>query len=497
VGGHRETLWYNGSPPLVTTHRSLMSETDRCDVLVIGGGPAGSTVASYLARDGFDVVVLERAVFPRDHVGESLLPFCYGIFDELGLLEEISQRYVRKPGVRFLDVDGVTETTYCFHLKIKDPSYLSFQVLRSEFDELLLNHSERLGARVHQGTKVEAVDFHGPEDITVRAVTPTGETVTFSPRFVIDASGRETFLANRMQTKTAHKELARSALSSHWRGARYEGGLQEGMIQIVYIGGEKLGWIWVIPLSTDRLSVGVVMSTAYFRAERLRLKQAGVDNWQQALYTQELEESAFTKHILDGAEQFWPIQYNGDYSYFCHQKWGDDFGLCGDASAFIDPIFSSGVYLAMNSGRLLSRAVATRLRDGLDAGREALEQTYETIVGAYELVDKLIRVFYTPEAINFAQLGNAGDAFADYDHHQNAMGLQHFLLAGDFFEQANRYSEFVDELRSKDMFRRYQTLVIDRDTFQAPAESSCHHTHDQIFHPMLAEYDRLRAERGI
>jgi hypothetical protein len=151
----------------------------------------------------------------------------------------------------------------------------------------------------------------------------------------------------------------------------------------------------------------------------------------------------------------------------------------------------------MNSGRLLARAVATRLRDGLETGREALDETYTKIVGAYELVDKLIRVFYTPEAINFAQLGNAEGAFADHEHHQNAMSLQHFLLAGDFFEQANKYSEFVDELNSPRMFRRYQALVMNRDTFQAPAEASCHHTHEQVFHPMLAEYDRIRAERGI
>jgi len=467
----------------------------QCDVVIIGGGPAGSTTASFLAKKGHDVVVLERAKFPRDHVGESLLPFCYDIFKELGILEEMEERYVRKPGVRFLDVDNVTATTYCFHHKIHNPSYLSFQVLRSEFDEVLLLHSEKLGVEVHQETKVDAVDFGALDEVTVRATGPSGEPETYQAKFVIDASGRETFLANRMKTKTAHKELERTALSSHWRGAKYEGGLQEGMIQIVYTGGEKQGWIWVIPLSTDRLSVGVVMNTGYFRAERLKLKAQGIKNWQQALYDQELEASGFTKHILDGAEQFWPIQYNGDYSYFCHQKWGDSFALVGDASAFIDPIFSSGVYLAMNSGRLLSAAVDTRLRDGLEAGNEALTSTYEQIVGAYELVDKLIRLFYNPDAINFAQLGQAEGAFEDYDHHQNGMSLQHFLLAGDFFEQSNRYSDFIEELRDPKLFRRYKAYVMDRKDFEADA--SCDHSHDQIFHPKLAEYDKIRAQRGI
>lgn len=444
---------------------------------------------------GHDVVVLERAKFPRDHVGESLLPFCYGIFEELGLLEEMSERYVRKPGVRFLDADNVTATTYCFHHKIKNASSLSFQVLRAEFDELLLARSEALGAEVHQQSKVVAIDFEGHDDVHVQAIGPSGETQTYQARFVIDASGRETFLANRMKTKTAHKELARTALSSHWRGAAYEGGLQEGMIQIVYTGGEKQGWIWVIPLSTDRLSVGVVMNTSYFRSQRVDLRERGITDWQQGLYDQELADSAFTKHILDGAEQFWPIQYNGDYSYFCHEKWGDNFALVGDASAFIDPIFSSGVYLAMNSGRLLSRAVDVRLRDGAERGAAALRDTYGQIVGAYTLVDKLIRLFYNPEAINFAQLGGADAAFDSFEHYQDALSLQHFLLAGDFFEQSNRYSEFVDDLRDRRTLDRYKAYVINRDDFVADA--SCDHTHDQIFNPKLAEYDELRARRGI
>jgi hypothetical protein len=467
---------------------------DRSDVIVVGGGPAGSTAASFLAMKGYDVQVFERAKMPRDHVGESLLPFCYGLFEELGVLAEMEDRYVRKPGVRFLDVDDVTSTTYCFHHKIHDPSYLSFHVLRSEFDELLLLNSAAKGARVTQETKVVAVDFEDGGGVTVGVVGPDGERVDHRTRFVIDASGRDTFLANRMGTKTAHKELERTALGSHWRGANYTGGLEEGMIQIVYTGGDKLGWIWIIPLSADRLSAGVVMNTSYYLEQRRKLKAEVGDDWQLTLYRQELFASAFCQEVLADAEQFWPVIYNGDYSYFCHQKYGDNFALVGDASAFIDPIFSSGVYLGMNSAKLLADAVDVRLREGSEQGLKALDIVYDQIVGAYDLVDKLIRLFYTPEVLNFAQLGNAEGAFG-YEHHQNAMSLQHFLLAGDFFEQSHRYTEFIDELRSPRRFEQYKSFVIKRPTFRA--DRSCEHEHEVVFGERMERWNAERAARGL
>jgi flavin-dependent dehydrogenase len=444
---------------------------------------------------GYDVVVFERDLFPREHVGESLLPFCYRILEELGVLDQMVDHFVRKPGVRFLDIDDTTATTWCFAHTIKDDSYLSFEVLRSEFDEMLLDHSAALGAEVHEETKVHDIDLDGT-DVRVRATGPNGDEYDVSCRFVVDASGRDTFLSNRMKTKRAHKMLDRTALSSsHWSGAKYEGGLQEGMIQIVYTGGEKQGWIWVIPLSTDRLSIGVVMNSAYFREQRALLKEQGVEDWQQALYTQELDKSSFCKRILADAKQERPVLYNGDYSYSCEQKWGDKFCLVGDASAFIDPIFSSGVYLSMNSARLAAGAIDTMLSKGIEDGREALGDTYENITAAYTLVDKLIRLFYTPEILNFAQLGSASQAFEDYDHYANAMALQHFLLAGDFFEQANRYSEFIDELRDPKLFRRYQSYTFNRPAFRA--DSTCDLSHEEIFPANGAAHDERRAYLGI
>src|SRR5262245_42168946 len=169
--------------------RPMAPIAERTDVLVIGGGPAGTNSASFLAREGWDVTVFERAVFPRDHVGESMLPFCYWIFEELGILETMKDRFVRKPGVRFLDTDGVTNTTFCFNQKIDGPSGLSFQVLRSEFDELLLDHSIEEGAHVHEGVSVRKVDFDegDGEGVRVTVEDADGEQHEIAARFVIDA----------------------------------------------------------------------------------------------------------------------------------------------------------------------------------------------------------------------------------------------------------------------------------------------------------------------
>jgi flavin-dependent dehydrogenase len=475
---------------------TAMQQDHESDVLVIGGGPAGSTMASFLAKKGHSVTVLERARFPREHVGESMLPFCYRVFEELGILEEMKSRFVRKPGVRFIDVDGTTNTAWCFNRHITDESNLSFQVVRSEFDDVLLRHSESLGARVFEETRVVNVELgEGDERSVVTASQANGTTTTFGARFVVDASGRDTFMSNRLGTKTAHKELERTALScTNWKGAAFRDTLEQGLIQIVYLGGEKQGWIWCIPLGTDRISVGVVMNTAYYRAQRARLKAAGVDDWQRALYLEEIDTAPFTREILADAEMAGNLQVNGDYSYVCHQKWGENFALVGDASAFIDPIFSTGVFMAMKSSSIVSNAVDARLREGAEAAERVFKESYEKVTGAYDLIDKLIRLFYTPEVVNFAQLATADKAFEDFDHYRNAMGVYHFLISGDYFERPDYYDEFIELLREDKTFNRYRKTIIDRPTLNT---TSCDVPHDVAFHEGLKLHEPRREREGI
>lgn len=456
------------------------------DVIVIGGGPAGSTTASYLAMAGFDVALFERERFPREHVGESLLPFCHGLFEELGVLDQMKQHFVRKPGVRFVTADGKHFTTWCFDRVIDDESYLSFQVARAEFDQLLLRNSSRLGVSVHEETKVVDAEFVDPGDeshgVTVTVEAADGSTRDYRARFLLDASGRSTFMGTRMRERKANPDLDRTALWTHYGNVELKGGLEEGISVIVYLGGDKKGWAWVFPLGVDRVTVGFVTDNAYIRTRKKELEDQHGADWKLALMEGEVHSSPFIHRILEGAERTKPLYVNGDYSYTVETKYGPDFALVGDAGRFIDPIFSSGVFLSMKSGRIVAGAIEAMLGGDNPRDPAPLEAAYKTINGAYNFVHRMIKLFYTPHALSWAEAGGAVKDVDSAIEHGDAMAAGHYMLAGDFFEKQEKYNSMFEVLENPTNFSRYKKLVIDRETFQ---EGSCRVDRNEIF-PELA-----------
>ena len=438
------------------------------DVIVAGGGPAGSTSAALLARDGHKVLLLEREKFPRDHVGESFLPFCYKLFEGLGVLDQMENTFVRKPGVRFIDRNGKVATTWCFDVVIDDPSYLSFQVNRAIFDTILLNNTRRLGADVREETRVTDIDITNPESVTVESVDADGVEQVHKARFLIDATGRDAIVGSKHGWRKAREELDRTALWSHWEGVELKGGLEEGMSIIVYIGEEKKGWMWVFPLTEDRITAGVVMQNSYIRDQRKSLQAEGITDWKTAMCERELRESPFVKSLIDGpgAHRVLDVQINGNYSYEVTNHYGANYAMIGDARGFIDPIFSSGVFLSMKTAHLVSAAVHKQLTTDVGPMGPDLIGAYKQITGAYNFVHRMIRLFYNPHAITWAQVGVDHQA---HKRHESAMAAGHYMLAGDFFENHERYNKFFDALEDPKGFERYKKLVLDPREDEAPS----------------------------
>ena len=216
-----------------------MSKANTHDVIVIGGGPAGSTAATWLARAGHKVLLLEREKFPREHVGESLLPFCYPLLEDLGVIDQLKRNFVRKPGVRFIDRDGNVSTTWCFDHVIKDETYLSFQVIRGEFDHILLKNAAKNGAEIREETSVVEADITSESDrVTVTSLDSAGQRHEHTARFLVDASGRDAFIGAKSGWRKPREELDRTAIWSHWGDVKLAGGLEEGLSIIIYMGLE-------------------------------------------------------------------------------------------------------------------------------------------------------------------------------------------------------------------------------------------------------------------
>lgn len=429
-------------------------------IIVIGGGPSGSSVASFLALKGHQVMLFEKEKFPRPHVGESLLPFNYHLFNELGVLDTMEKTYHRKPGVKFTNSDGSTNTVWYFNHAIKDSSSLSFHVDRAHFDNLLLDRTKELGVEVIEETTVKEVEFNQGNDIVkVSTRNKKGVEQDFFAKFLIDASGQSTFLANKFNDKNNYEGLERVAINSHWQNPHYDKELEEGCIEIIHLGGEKMGWIWAIPLCKTRLSVGVVMSSSYFLSQRKRF--SGEKKILDKIYLNELSESKLMDKILSQAVKEAPAMAHGDYSYYTNSKYGKNFAIIGDASAFLDPIFSSGIYVGMMSAKFVAEKLDEAIRKDQNP-EKLLKQVYDNLDAAYELVEKLIRVFYDPNALSLSYLTDAKDA--GYEQFDRAYNIYHYLLQGDFMLNPKKYHSAVDILKDNNQFQKYVNFIKSKET---------------------------------
>ena len=333
------------------------AQGERCDVLVIGGGPAGATIAALLAAQGRDVLMLEQAHHPRFHIGESLLPANVALFERLGVRDAVERIGMRKWGVEFVSPDHAHQSLLEFGDAWDKTMPYAWQVRRSELDELLFRHAQQRGARTQEGCRVREVRFDD-EGATVEARLDDGARRSVRARFVVDASGRDTFLANKLRSKQKNPKHNSAALFGHFTGAQRLPGRLEGNISIFWFAH---GWFWLIPLADGSTSVGAVCWPYYLKSRDKPLADFFADT---ITLCPQLGERLANATLVGGT-----VHATGNYSYSGTHCSGERYLMLGDAYTFVDPVFSSGVYLAMQSAFEGAGVVATCLDRPAEAAR--------------------------------------------------------------------------------------------------------------------------------
>src|SRR5262245_24980060 len=387
------------------------------DVVVIGGGPAGSTASTLLAQHGLRVQLYERERFPRFHIGESLIPQTYWVLRRLNMLTKMKgSHFVKKYSVQFVTSRGKLSEPFYFLDHNPHECSQTWQVYRQEFDQLLLDNARAHNVEVHEGIRVLEVLFEGSRAVGVRIADDSGSEPEVRARVIADASGQSTMIQSRLGLRDWDPVLKKAALWTYWEGAQRDTGRDEGATLVCATTGKK-GWFWYIPLHNNIVSVGVVAAYDY-----LFLNRPEKDH--EAIYFAEVDRCPGVKTRIAPGKHVGPFRAAKEYSYRSQRAAGDGWVLVGDAFGFLDPLYSSGVLLALKSGQMAADAVAEGLAKGDTSAAQLGNWEAEFGRGMYRM-RRLVCAYY--DGFSFGRFVR---------QHPHLKGSLTELLIGDLFKDS-------------------------------------------------------------
>ena len=391
------------------------------DLIVIGGGPAGSTVATLVAEQGHRVLLLERTATPQFKIGESLIPATYWTFKRLGMLEKLrASHFPQKYSVQFYSRTGKASNPFYFFQTNPHESAVTWQVLRSEFDEMLLDNAKEKGVEICRGIGVREVLFEGDTATGVVTQDVEGSREILNATIIVDSTGQRSLIGRQLNLNTTEPNLKMASLFTHYEGGHRDEGIDEGATLILHT-EEKDSWFWSIPLPYNRTSIGVVGELNYLLQNRRDTD--GKLNVQK-IFTEELEKCAPLQQRLEGAKQLLPIQSTKDFSYRASRIAGNNWVLVGDAFGFLDPVYSTGLFLALKSGEMAADVIIEAFENN-DFSEAQLGSFGPAFVKGMEAFRKLVYAFYTKE-FSFARF------LSEYPEHQGGIVD---ILSGDVFRK--------------------------------------------------------------
>ena len=384
-------------------------------VIVIGGGPSGSTAATLIAQKGYHVRLLEREHFPRFHIGESLIPQTYWVMKRLNMLDKMkSSEFIRKYSVQFVGASGRLSEPFYFLDNNPHESSQTWQVKRSEFDQRMIENAAEHGVDVQHGVRVLEVLFEGDRAVGVRVQDEAGgEERIERADVIVDASGQSSLIQGKLGIREWDQELKKAAVWTYWEGAQRDIGRDEGATVVLQVQG-KAGWFWYIPLHDNIISVGVVADQSYLFKNR--------DSKEfEAIYQAEVDKCPAVKQRISLGKRVAPYRAAKEYSYRSQRAAGNGWVLVGDAFGFLDPLYSSGVLLALKSGELAADAVCEGLAKG-DTSAAQLGSWEADYVRGMDRMRSLVCAYYK------------GFSFGKFvSQHPHRKGDITDLLIGDLF----------------------------------------------------------------